>query len=153
MQNIKINTAAAITNVNLRKEIHGDNLETAVDVSIKITGAANDVLSLLCEPDALIGSLWSGEDGYLADPGVSSFKLNREYTDHKFSVLKIELEGVKVCKFNVLASDGRHVELKFQVQCYPTKKQIGELSELIGENADITIEPQQASLLDKGEDK
>lgn len=125
----------SVTNLNLRRELHGDDEIPACDITVKMV-AHNDALSIL--DDSLVDALYTDEMPN-ADPKIKQLAGMEKKAHLRISKLakpielKIELVGARVeipwgrnhtlvfadakaKKFKVLPLEGGSCEITFQIQ-------------------------------------
>ncbi len=116
------NCAATISNVNMRKENHGDESEPAFDITFHTIVHAECIKGVWNE--SLINAFWAKEGKALLYTGIDKISLNiffesanvtfKEPTGHKTTYA-----DCKVKKFSLKPRELQMVELKFQVQYQP----------------------------------
>ncbi|MBH1839358.1 hypothetical protein I5W21_06805 [Stenotrophomonas maltophilia] len=152
------NSPAAVFNVNLHIEKHGDERHLAVDLSIT-TSTSNLVLDHLDKElrKALFRKLGNGEQQSLPTigdhlteikiPSLESIKVNHEFKGFELqidgelnSTQPIFLVDEKLKKFVITLKEGGSVELSFKASASVTPDEVAELTEaLIRENVVLTL--------------
>lgn len=147
---------ANLVNVNVRRELHGEEPKVAVDLKIEIT-SSNDILSEFHA--SLKSALYKQADGDQADlmpdanhlptarfPDLAPIRwdwsgIGYDATVHygvsgKDDVL---LPGIAIDKFKFDCQDGGSVTMTFRIVCHPEPKQIGQLSSLLGHEISLSL--------------
>lgn len=151
-------TEAEVTNLNLRKEKHG-NTEKAwgYDLNFKIEVAAT-MLNALSEGQTIdYASLLFDANQNPIDGGMTSMTFDRRFNDHVISISTVVggeeamvLDVNKICKFKASVGHSGMVELSFQAQLNALAK--GQTDKLLGKalyTCYITIdEPRQLDIED-----
>ncbi|WP_223485281.1 hypothetical protein [Stenotrophomonas indicatrix] len=157
------NNPAAVSNVNLRIEKHGDERHLAVDLSIT-TSTSNLVLDHFDKElrKALFRKPGKGEQQSLPTIGdhlteIKIPSLEPIKVGHEFRGFELQIDGeldstqpiflvdVKLKKFVIAPKEGGSVELSFKASASVTSDEVAELTEaLIRENVVLTLQPGQA---------
>ncbi|KAF1016220.1 MAG: hypothetical protein GAK31_01709 [Stenotrophomonas maltophilia] len=157
------NNPAAVSNVNLRIEKHGDERHLAVDLSIT-TSTSNLVLDHFDKElrKALFRKAGKGEQQSLPTiaevlteikiPSLEPIKVGHEFKGFELqidgeldSTQPIFLVDVKLKKFVIAPKEGGSVELSFKASASVTPDEVAELTEaLIRENVVLSLQPGQA---------
>ena len=123
----KIENTATLANVNIRKEKHGDEDVTAVDLKFEVESAPLDVIFPLlgisegeagrAEQEAIINGLWNGDEPRCSGlDGVNSWAKYDHAHWMKGGITeghRIEISKIKGFVFNPVG--GRRVDLAFTV--------------------------------------
>lgn len=165
------NNPAAVSNVNLRIEKHGDERHLAVDLSIT-TSTSNLVLDHFDKElrKALFRKPGKGEQQSLPTIGdhlteIKIPSLEPIKVGHEFKGFELQIDGeldntqpiflvdVKLKKFVIAPKEGGSVELTCKASASVTPDEVAELTEaLIRENVVLTLQPGQANETTQQED-
>lgn len=150
-----------LTHINGRKEFHGEDRVTALDLDFKgeIKDAIADKFSL--DDEFFSDILWrDNEEQTVRCPQMGAFALNLNYDQHQvrlFSALlddlppKLILNECKIRKLKMKPKDGGVAEISFQVQGeVADNEEIGKLfNEFLGCEMKLQIQPQQTDLINQ----
>jgi hypothetical protein len=143
---------ANVTNVNNRKENHGEEKVLAIDVKFCVAGTPK----LLDDFDARMRECFflteEGKENYPRFPEITSFKWGREYEDAKIRVGEEDFDEVKLKGFEFECKEGGVVELTFTASWRPNPDDVGALAELIKEEVTVSFTT-QFDLVDEAEGK
>ncbi len=116
------NCAATVTNVNMRKENHGEEREPAFDINFNTRVHAECIKGLW--NDSFLKAMWEPEGKALNVLGIEKITMNttfengtvviKEGTGHKTTYL-----DCKIKKFKIRPRELQMVELWFQIQYQP----------------------------------
>lgn len=151
-------TQAEVTNLNLRKEKHGDTEKAwGYDLNFKMEVPAT-VLNTLSEGQKIDYAklLFDANDNPI-DGGMTGMTFDRRFNDHVLSISAVVggeepmvLDVNKICKFKATVGHGGMVELSFQAQLNAIGK--GQTDKLLQKalyTCYVTIdEPRQADIED-----
>ena len=147
-----------LVHINVRGEKHGDEDETAVDLSFR-ANLPNDVLSEFSP--TLKSSLYAKPDSpqqeipdpnhltEVKNPQLGSLKWDLKY-DFARVVVHHGIDGsndlifglARIKKFVITPKQGGTCEIQFQVQVHPEPKQSGVLLEILNQEVYVTIDPE-----------
>lgn len=153
------NQKAKLANLNLRAELHGEEKETAADLTIEAT-VSNDTLSEFHPSlkSAFYQKADEAQGELIADPGhlpATKFpnlgmplKWEQSLEGYQVTVhfgiggpSDVVLDDCKVDTFRFDCKEGGSVGIKFRVQAHPSAEQIGKLSGLIQNDIELTLLP------------
>lgn len=142
--------AALLSSVNLRAECHGDDKVPAVDLKFSLTVGGEylekfhpDLRRLLFKKSDQQDLVDNTEFGALRFPelGVLTYDVEFENVTVMIGVTKtVMLKDCKIDKFKLEPIEGGSVAIDFRVVAHPSEKHIGNLSALIQQEVDLTIE-------------
>lgn len=151
---------AILTHINGRKECHGDDRVTAVDLdfSAEIKDAIAD---RFCMADEYFSDmLWcDDEEKSVRFPQISgAFSIGLKYDSHQVKLFSpllddspalLVMNQCKLVKFKMKPKDGGVAALTFQVQGeVADNEEIGKLfNEFLGSEVKLDIKPQQTDLV------
>jgi len=123
-------TQVIVTNVNLRRELHGEDKKLAVDLNIRAEVAPAIIDSLIFgQHEKIEKLLYSGSDLRKA-AGLSTIKFDTVFDKHmivlNWSVddeKALKFKDVKISKFVAEPKEGGMVELAFQINIQPSPEQ------------------------------
>lgn len=127
-----------LSNMNLRREKHGDSKVMAVDLNVSLE-VSPDVLNQLISAsseDENFEHLLYDEDGNRKASGMGLINFTTEFQKHRIKLnhsiddnfAKV-FEGVKLCKFKADPQAGHIVDMSFQIQIQPSKEQVHWLTD------------------------
>jgi hypothetical protein len=135
---------ALLKNLNLRREVHGEDVELGVDLRLHLRGTTEDLVHF----GAPLKNLLYADGMELRMPYLKPLHLASEFKDHTLHIADMTFDVVTFSKFVIEAQPEGHVELAFNAslsmappECLP---RLAEL--LIAEACNIDIEPVQSSL-------
>lgn len=149
---------AKVSNVNHRPELHGEEKELAMDLSITVE-CRPSILDQLCvdEDCPNYGKFLHDEKGMLINTGLKELKFDRVYEDHE---LALSFSGVftdntteyfkevKIKDIKAKPLNGNLIALSFKAQLNPPERDITKLTECIIKPCYIGINgPSQLDLL------
>lgn len=155
------NQNTTLTNINIRGENHGEDIEPACDLTMKTT-MSNTVLEMFAphlkesffkalDDDNNQGELNINDDDYLpALKYKEAGKLPWAYIGLGYRVViaygvttdqDVILVNTTIDSFVLDCNEGGSVEVKFRIKCVPTSDEIGTLYKLIKREIDLTLEP------------
>ncbi len=164
---------ATISSINIRNEMHGDDLVPSCDIGIKFDSGAKILDSF---DKGLRDAFYSDDKANSPQtrvPGtgaeqqegptlkfngtLGSFKIKKEWGGYKAGIewgdiassVDMELAGIKVCKISAEPKDGGTCGITLQMQCHPTKDQYGELAMINGREITLSLTPPTAAELKK----
>lgn len=126
--------SANVTNVNNRKENHGEEHVLAVDVKMDVKGTAQQIIDPFSP--VLRKALFQDEEGkehLLRVAECRSFTWGQEYSESVIELAGKKFEDVKLKGFLFTTSDGGVVTLSFTASFCPDPDDLGELAEHIKE--------------------
>jgi len=124
------------TNVNLRREKHGDDRVVAIDVNfvLEVSPAILDQLSANTEEK--FEKILYSENGNLKQSTLDGMNFNTEFDNHVVILNSSidenyakEFDDAKLCKFKASPRNGHIIDLSFQVQLHPSEEQIHWLTD------------------------
>lgn len=123
-------THVTVTNVNLRRELHGDDKKLAVDLNIRAEVAPAIIDSLIFgQHEKIEKLLYSGTDLRKA-AGLSTIKFDTVFDKHMIMLnwavdddKAMKFKEVKIGKFVAEPKEGGMVELAFQINIQPSPEQ------------------------------
>lgn len=154
------NALVRIANVNPRAEKHGDENKLACDLKIEVK-APNSVLDAFHKDlrKALYRKPASGEQQDLIEgaegltavkfPRVGELRWDEDFPGYDIKIgapglgliEPLELVDVTVKKLAFEPLEGGSVAITFNVICHPDSDEIGQLCQLIQEEAEVTLTP------------
>lgn len=134
---------AKVKNVNPRSELHGEEKELAMDLSIEIE-ITPDILNQLCVDDECpdYGKFFHDDKKMILNTGIKLVKFDRKYEDHEMSLSFSALfanedhntqyfKEVKIKSIAASPINGGLIKLNFTVQLSPIEKDIAMLTESV----------------------
>lgn len=147
-----------LSNMNLRREKHGDSKVMAVDLNASLEIGPEVLSQLVSNSDEDFEKLLYDEDGNRRASGMGRINFTTEFEKHRIKLnhsidddyAKV-FEGVKLTKFKADPKAGHIVDLSFQIQIQPSKEQVHWLTdgyereiwtlEVLGPNQKDMFEP------------
>lgn len=141
---------AKLTNLNVRVELHGEDVVPAADMKLEIPLTIED----LAQFSPTLRASWYDKQAKLLAPEVDGpFDIHGKIVGATVTVhlglggkSDLVLGGCEVDQYKLEPIDGGSVTFYCRVKCRPDKKQIGELYELQQCLLEVSIEPAQAEL-------
>ena len=153
--------SSKLAHINVRRELHGEDPKTAVDLKIEFT-APNDILSEF--HPSLKSAFYKAAEGnqpqLITDenhlptarfPLLAPLHWDWEAAGYAVTIHygvsgkdDIFLPASALDKFRLHCQDGGSVAVSFRVVCHPEPEQIGRLSSLIQQEISLTLEPPSA---------
>jgi len=157
---------AVVTNTNWRPELHGEDKQLAVDLSVKLE-ITPDILNQMCVEEECpdYGKLLHDEKNMILNTGLSELKFDRKYDDHELSLSFSALfadedentqyfKEVTLKSFKVAPLNGGLIKLTFMVQFRPIEQDIAMLTESVLKACYIgIIPPSQVDFIEDSEDE
>ena len=150
MKGLEIVTRGKITNVNLRKQIHGDEYVKAFDVSISCS-VPKDILKTLvptAKTDPAVADILFGKDDLPKLQEFYPLKLAHKIEGVKVKIKQMEFTDCDLATIELTPSAGGMVDLQFKVQgTGPGRNTVADsLWTLINEETNIKIVQLQGEL-------
>lgn len=155
--NLKHN--AILTHINGRKEFHGEDRVTAVDLDFSAE-VKDAIADRFCMADEYFSDmLWcDDEESSVRFPQMGAFAISLKYDRHQVKLFSPLLEDsppllimneCKLVKFKMKPKDGGVADLSFQIQGeVADNEEIGKLfNEFLGSEVKLDIKPQQTDLV------
>jgi hypothetical protein len=141
--------SANVTNVNTRKEKHGEDNVLAVDVKMTVKGTPQQIIDpfSLAHRKAMFQTE-EGKEHLQRVVEVGSFTWDREYEDAKLNLAGEGYEEVTLKGFSFTMTEGGVVALTFTASFLPQTDDVGPLAELIKEACTVSFVT-QADLVDQ----
>lgn len=151
--------ACTLQHINIRDEKHGEENVLAVD--IKFAGDFDGDILAEFGPELRASFYKKAEGGDLADQAstvptalrfpkmIQPLKFSDEIIGAAVTVAygigDIVLETCDINNFRVECKDGGTVRVTYRVQAKPTGEQLAKLSQMLGSNVDVSIDPPEAA--------
>lgn len=148
-----------LSNMNLRREKHGDSKVMAVDLNVSLEVGPKVLNQLVSSSDSEenFEKMLYDKEGNLKASGMGLINFTTEFEKHGIKLnhsiddnYAKEFNSVKLCKFKAEPHAGHIVDLAFQIQIQPSKEQVHWLTD--GYEREIwTLEimgPDQKSMFD-----
>lgn len=141
-----------VTNVNARKEKHGEDWILAVDVAISITGTPKmlDQFDTTLRPDFYLTA--EGKENVPKHPEITSFQWGREFTGSDLRLGDEDYKKVTLKKFVFSPGVEGEVGLTFTASWLPHADDVGPLAELMREDTTVSFAT-NLDLVDEAEGK
>lgn len=127
---------ASITNVNLRREKHGDDRVVAVDLSIVLEVSPEVLDQLAMNGDEAFEKILYSENGNLKQSTLDQLAFSSEFEKHIVVINNSldekhakEFDDAKLCKFKATPKNGHIIDLSFQIQLHPSDDQVHWLTD------------------------
>lgn len=125
-----------LSNMNLRREKHGDSKVMAIDLNASLEVGPEVLSQLVSNTDEDFKHLLYDEDGNRKASGMGQINFTTEFNKHRIKLnhsiddeyAKV-FEDVKLCKFKADPQAGHIVDLSFQIQIQPSKEQVHWLTD------------------------
>ena len=161
MLELKLNVNAELTNVNFRKEFHGEAHVTAVDMNFKAQINQSLADHFCLDDEFFSDGLWrDNEDGEIVVrfPQMGAFAIGMVFENHEIKLLSpvrtddtalLVLKERKVGKVKMHPKNGGVADISFQVQGnISDPATVGQLvTDLLGRELVLIIQPQQVDLV------
>lgn len=137
MQIILDELDAAVTNINLRREKHGDDRVIAVDLNVTVEVSPKVLDQLSANTEESFEKILYSDNGNLKQSTLDKLEFNTEFENH---VVKLnsraleddyakEFDDAKLVKFKAIPKNGHIISLTFQIQLHPSEDQIHWLTD------------------------
>ena len=147
-----------LDHINIRDEKHGDENVLAID--LKLHGNFDGDILAEFWPELRHSMFKKAEDGDLADQGSDAptalrfpnLAIPLKFHDEiigagvkmAYGIGEIDLEVCDINKFAVTCHEGGTVSVAFRIQAKPTGDQLSKLSQMLGTQVDVSINPPEA---------
>lgn len=158
MSKFKITARAAdIGKLNIRPEHHGDKIEPAMDIPVKVRGTKRDLDMLIPVQDGKFSEMAYTLDGACLVPHISPLHVNRKPDNLKVTIWdsptkktqKLEFSEAKVKNIVVELGAKHKLEIMFTLQVnIDTERDAARLVRCMGESREIEITATQDDLFD-----
>jgi len=126
-----------VTNINLRREKHGDDRVVAVDISFALEASPEIIDQLLPNGNETFEKMLYTDDGILKQSNLEEMKISAEFDKHVVVLNNTalddeqakEFDDAKICKFKVSPRNGHVIDLNLQIQLHPSEEQIHWLTD------------------------
>lgn len=141
---MKIAGQALFKNLNVRRELHGEDKALGIDLRFELHADAH----ALSEFGPELRTLLYAEGSQLRMPYLKPLQLITEYHDHTLHVADISFDGVTICKFVITAEPQGIISIAFNVAMSDADADcLAPLSALfIDQMCNVDIEPMQRTL-------
>lgn len=143
--------SSTLKNVNVRKEVHGEDDMNALDMKMIMILDESMVQQVFVEPESAQKSLWA-ETGDVRDADIA-LAINSVAKDQRVTLVSSMYEDMVFAPASVklqkaVPEAGKTLELTLTVSVYPKVEEIGPIADLAGEAVRITVIPHQSDIDD-----
>ena len=140
--------SAAITNLNQRKELHGDEVELGIDLNMKVEVKSEVLKPLVGNEDDITARLWD-EKGSPRFVAIKDMEIECTLEDYTLVMPGVKYKPVKIKKFKFKPRAGFMADLTFQIQLSSVEPDdVNALSkDYIKDSVKVTIETDQQELI------
>ncbi|MEY2686737.1 MAG: hypothetical protein RL375_935 [Pseudomonadota bacterium] len=136
----KVSGAATIKHLNVRKEGPEDEKILAVDIKLEVKAVDRRLCAFF--DDGLETFLWRGDALIVRNEYLGPVKYLNSVSNAVAIIGPCNFHGSDVGKFAIEPKDGGVINLTLSVTAYPNSDEVAQLSKLVQEDTQVSIEGQ-----------